>query len=193
MGVGSFAAAKMSGADTKTALGAGLLGGVGGWAAGPALAGTGILGAAGTGASIGSMFGGGGGGEASSGALGSITPSQSAGTPPMPGFATNPTTGATTLGKDPTGGFALGSNQKPQNPGTQEKAQKLLGQLPMLAQMYGMNQGLDAQDEARELERLKAAAEIQASAYRAAPNPGFAPGVALGSFPGVGGGFAFGR
>jgi hypothetical protein len=92
-----------------------------------------------------------------------------------------------------------GSNQfddaygkKTTAPGSQEKAQKLLGQLPMLAQMYGANQTLNAQDEAQELARLRTAAEAQASAYRQAPNPGFAPGVS-GSIPQVGGGFAFGR
>jgi hypothetical protein len=88
--------------------------------------------------------------------------------------------------------FDAAYGKKTTVPGSQEKAQKLLGQLPMLAQMYGANQALDAQEQAQELARLRIAAEAQASAYRQAPNPGFAQAVS-GSIPQVGGGFAFGR
>jgi hypothetical protein len=144
--------------------------------------------------SIGSGVGGALGGredESSGGALGSVTPSQSPGIPPLPGFATNPTTGATTLGSSPLGGFAH-NDVKSQAPGNPQKAKEMQDALMGVGSMSQGNRAIQSQEDLMELERLKAQAYAQNAAYRPPPSPSFAPAVG-GQIPQMGGGFAYGR
>lgn len=189
MGVGSFAAAKMGGADTKTALGAGLLGGVGGWAAGPALGlagSSGALSAGMMGTQIGGMFGGGGssGGGATVNPLGAAGgTAASSGAPSMVSAAVGNPFDA----YGPKGQFAYDSaTGKP--PLTADKASK---GIQSLSSAYAAKRADELAEEEAKREQLKAEAYAQNAAYRPAPSPSFAP--SLGSFPGVSGGFALGR
>ena len=180
VGLGSMAAAKMSGASTAGILGAGALGGAGGYFAPQ-------LGLAGS--SVGSLFGSGSTANQSGvyGATGGGA--TDSGVPPLPGFSRNPQTGAVELGKSPLGGFA--SSQAPE-----KKADwwnMLNSGLGSVASIYGASEQMRRQAEIDEIQKAQAAAEIQKNLYRPAPNSGFAPGVGLGSYPGIGGGFSLGR
>ena len=198
VGLGSMAAAKMSGASTAGILGAGALGGAGGYFAGPALgltggSASGLMGAGSLGSSVGGLFGNGGGGSTANpfgvyGATGGGGES-GGGIPPLPGFSRNPQTGAVELGKSQMGGFAS-------RPAPEKKADwwnMLSSGLGSVASIYGASEQLRRQQEEEERLKAVAAAKIQESLYRPAPNAGFAQGVGLGSYPGVGGGFSLGR
>jgi len=206
MAAGSFAAAKLSGADTKTAIGAGILGGVGGWAAGGA---GGLFGAGGAGSAAGMvgtglgqmMQSGGGGGGATANPFGAAftggtaTPAGGGGVSGGAGMA--PAVGDLLGSQGQKQGMVLGSpfdayGQKTNNPGNPQKAKEMQDALMGVGSMYGANRMIQSEEDKLEVEKLKAQAEAQALRYRAAPNPGFAPAVG-GQIPQMGGGFAFGR
>ena len=188
MGVGSFAAAKFSGADTRTALGAGLLGGVGGWAAGPALGAGGILGAASTGAGLGSQIGGAAAGGAAGGTQ--VVPAGAI-TTPNPVFATG--SGPSNAVSGAGGGFAPQS--RTDQPASVEKAKKTKDAqdaLMTFGSMYQMSQSQKYAEMEAEAKRMQAEAQMLAAQYRPPPSPSLVGGAHM-SFPTVGGGFATGR